>query len=543
MKITRKTLSLVLAAALTLSVFTGCAKSAPSSTPTAPSGSDVKPLKLTMLVPNNQNPYIKFDDREDYPVWQELKKLFEAKGLEIEFEVVAPDQYPTTVQTRIASGNDLPDIINLSSFDDASAMALANKGVIQPINKFVEKCGDGTFTNFIEKDYPFMKQLTTAPDGNIYWYTSVQVQTYQGKPATTNRVINIRKDWLEKLKLPVPTTTDDFIAVMKAFQDNDMNGNGVKDEIVTVDTSGDFFMTGIAQWFGLSNYLTGVDVKNGKIVSPWYQDGIKDYLKFMQRLVAEGLFDTDLIGATYEQTSQRMAENKVGATFDYCMQTWLEPSINAEGAEFLPIYDVNAGDYTPHLIVEPSFFSWHKWAISKDCENPEAVAALLDVLYSPEYETLTAWGIEGKSYEVVDGRRQLMEGVGNAFWEQNAKDHNTPGSGLWSGCVFPTVSLYTMESQFTSRPEHKNEYQKATAYYENVYPDAKYCYTAIATDEQNTRKSEIATDLSTYSSELVTDFVLGRASFDKWDEYMSQPKTLGLDELMAIEQSQLDKFN
>ena len=31
---------------------------------------------------------------------------------------------------------------------------------------------------------------------------------------------------------------------------------------------------------------------------------------------------SSLIGATYEQTSQRMAENKVGATFDYCMQMW-----------------------------------------------------------------------------------------------------------------------------------------------------------------------------------------------------------------------------
>ena len=53
---------------------------------------------------------------------------------------------------------------------------------------------------------------------------------------------------------------------MKAFQENDMNGNGAADEIVTVDTSGDFFMTGIAQWFGVGNYLTSVDVKNNKIV-------------------------------------------------------------------------------------------------------------------------------------------------------------------------------------------------------------------------------------------------------------------------------------
>ena len=125
----------------------------------------------------------------------------------------------------------------------------------------------------------------------IYWYTSVQAQTYEDKPAPTCRVINIRKDWLEKLGLEAPETAEEFVSVMKAFQENDMNGNGAADEIVTVDTSGDFFMTGIAQWFGVGNYLTSVDVKNNKIVSPWYQDGIKDYLKYMNRLVEEGLME------------------------------------------------------------------------------------------------------------------------------------------------------------------------------------------------------------------------------------------------------------
>jgi extracellular solute-binding protein family 1 len=99
-----------------------------------------------------------------------------------------------------------------------------------------------------------------------------------------------------------------------------------------------------------------------------------------------------------------------------------------------------------------------------------------------------------------------------------------------------------MESQFTSRPEHKNEFQKSVVFQDAVYPDAKYCYMAIATDEQNARKAALTTDLSTYSSELVTDFILGRASFDDWDQYIAQMQELGLDELIEIEQSQYDKF-
>ena len=94
-----------------------------------------------------------------------------------------------------------------------------------------------------------------------------------------------------------------------------------------------------------------------------------------------------------------------------------------------------------------------------------------------------------------------------------------------------------MESQFTSRPEHKNEFQKSVVFQDAVYPDAKYCYMAIATDEQNARKAALTTDLSTYSSELVTDFILGRASFDDWDQYIAQMQELGLDELIEMRQA------
>lgn len=113
MKHLKKLTALFLAAALALSMAAcGGASSAPASGPVSGSASAGDGAqRLTMLVPNNTNQYIKFDEREDYPVWQELKALFAQKGLELEFEVVPADQYPTTLQTRIASGTDLPDIV------------------------------------------------------------------------------------------------------------------------------------------------------------------------------------------------------------------------------------------------------------------------------------------------------------------------------------------------------------------------------------------------------------------------------------------------
>ena len=40
----------------------------------------------------------------------------------------------------------------------------------------------------------------------------------------------INKTWLENLGLEMPTTTEEFENVLKAFKDQDPNGNGVADE-------------------------------------------------------------------------------------------------------------------------------------------------------------------------------------------------------------------------------------------------------------------------------------------------------------------------
>ena len=47
---------------------------------------------------------------------------------------------------------------------------------------------------------------------------------------TPNRMF-INKAWIDKLGLSMPTTTDELKAVLKAFHDQDPNGNGVQDEI------------------------------------------------------------------------------------------------------------------------------------------------------------------------------------------------------------------------------------------------------------------------------------------------------------------------
>ena len=93
MKHLKKLVALLLAAVLCLSCAACGGGGDTGTTPPsdeAASGSAQESMHLTMLVPNNANQFIKFDEREEYPIWQALKDECAKKGLEQEFEVIPP---------------------------------------------------------------------------------------------------------------------------------------------------------------------------------------------------------------------------------------------------------------------------------------------------------------------------------------------------------------------------------------------------------------------------------------------------------------------
>ena len=82
-------------------------------------------------------------------------------------------------------------------------------------------------------------------DGSLYWLTHVTRGEYDGTEAGATMCFMIRKDWADKLGKELPTTTDELFDLLVAFQENDMNGNGEKDKVISVKL--DSFQTGIAQ--------------------------------------------------------------------------------------------------------------------------------------------------------------------------------------------------------------------------------------------------------------------------------------------------------
>lgn len=496
--------------------------------------------KLRLLGPAGSNKYIKFEDREKYPVWKEVDKMLTDAGLQLDYELVPAEQYKVTIQTRMASGSSLPDIVNISALDNTTVLNLAKQGVLLDLNPLIEKYSNGNIKKMYNEEMPFAKKSTTSPDGNMYWFSNLHKKTYQGNiPAPVSLTMLLRKDWLDKLNLPVPKTAEEYSQTLKAFREKDANGNGKQDEVLVYDSSA--FNGAIAQWFGLGTDITAVDVENKKVVSPWYQDGIKDYFRYLQQLVKEGVLDTSLIGATGEQKQQKMTENQVASLTDYNLETYQEPTING-GGEFLPLMPLQAVDnITPAAQLEPPFLVWQKYAITKDCKDVEAAIKFFDTIYSEKYADLLYWGIEGQTYKKDANGAKVY--INNVSEEELAKMGQATGRQLFGDTVFPRVQFANLEFELIDKPQHKIDNELNILNYKPYFVNMNDMYLAIPDDQQLEKKTKILTNLTTYSQELATKLALGQKSLDNWDQYISELKKLGLDDLIEINQQLLDRYN
>ena len=489
-----------------------------------------------------------FAERQTQQVWQEAERIFAENGFTFEFEIIADlEQYRTTIQTRLASNYNLPDFCCVDTMTDTEVLDLADMGIILPMNQILETTKGAAYNYFYGGEGEQARNLISREDGSFYWLPRIQINQLNGENKGTSMGVCIRLDWLNTLGLEVPKSLDEFTEALRAFQENDMNGNGIKDEVAVLDTS-TFSGAGINYWFGMVSDYVGVNVTEGKVESPWYSPVAKDYFSYLNSLVNEGLLYADKIGSD-TNTDQLQNENKVSALYYYPVGTYVESPMIAAGYEdayyvgiepFNAVEGVNAfySEETPYLV-------YLKYAVtSAAAGKEETMAKLFDVIYGEEMLNLIDWGIEGVNYEEVDGVRKRLNGDLSSAeqWEKGIIEFD-PICRFF----FPTLrhNERTDEIERTRAAgwEAKADFELNTADYEYKTPNDNSGYYALPTAEETQILAEYTTDLETYSRELAANLTLGRASLDDWDTYMEELKNLGLDEVIAVRQAQLDRAN
>jgi ABC-type glycerol-3-phosphate transport system substrate-binding protein len=530
----KKALALLLTLAMILSLGLGVA--------TADDAQEMTTLKILSREWNSGY----FAGRDTQVVWQEAEKMFHDAGIDFDFEIIVDgDQYKTTIQTRLASAHDLPDLFYGGYTSIPDLLDLADLGIVLKVNEILEITKGNAYNFYYGGNGDQARKLISDVNGDFYWLPRIQVNQLEGENAGTSMCMCIRKDWLEKVDLPVPTSLDEFTAALKAFQDNDVNGNGVVDEFAVSDTS--YFNVGMNLWFGIETCTAdsiGINLTENQVHSAWYNPNIKEYFTYVRGLVEQGLLSADYIGSD-ASSSADLAGNKIAACEYYPVGTYQEASVIAGGcpeAYYIGIYPFDAVEGTKAFYSEETpYLVYLRHCVSNAAEDKlEAVARYFDVIYSDDYINLMEWGVEGKTYEVqADGTYKNLCGTMSTQERYDA--------GL---CAVDALYRYFMPNLYYNErlneiqnkidggyPE-KGEYELATKGYEPKTPNDNTSYYALSTAEETEILAQYSTDLETASRELAANLCLGAVSIDELDAGVENLKALGLDEVLAVRAAQ-----
>ncbi|MDF2718677.1 MAG: extracellular solute-binding protein family 1 [Paenibacillus sp.] len=522
---------LLLVSALSVGVAAGCSEGSTDgkeNTDTAPAAQSNYPGALTYWVPMNANvsaTMISFGEIASY------KELESRTGAKVDFQHPAFGQERDQFNLMIASGR-LPDVIEYlwSGVPKGPDNAIKEKRIIR-LNELIEKHAPNL--SKVLKENPEFRKLATTDEGNLYMFPyfadAPDALVYNG-PA-------LRKDWLDKLGLQVPTTLREWESVLISFRDMDPNGNGIKDEIPLLF---DAKVMNVGNAFVGAYGITSVFYQdNGKVKYGPIDPRFKQFLVMMNRWYEEGLIDKDFATLDQKLKDAKMTEGLVGSM---AMNTGYGiGSYTGAMAKTDPAFKLIAAPY-PSL--EPggqsighkeSPFNGRGAAITASAEQPEKIVRWLDYAYGEAGKMLFNFGIENVSYKMENGYPKLTSLITNNPDQLSMSLAMTRYShGTFSG---PFVYDKRFAEQYASMPEQKQAISLWTkADHSKLMPPL------TMNSAESLKQTSIMNDVNPYYEEMVNKFIMGVEPLDNFDKFVATIRKMGIDEVIRLKQDALDRF-
>ena len=418
----KRTLALLLCLALLASVFAACGgdgNSSTSSTSSASSqakdgessetgtdGEDSAPEAGGEAVngtnPGNELPIVKerhmLDTTKNYNEKASFKNITEETGLTLEFVELAAGTAAEKVPLMLAGG-DMPDVFwGLLS----DAQILQNTSQLTPLEDMLETFAPNSLKTYEELGTDW-RTIATAPDDHIYGMLGRYESLYEN---TGDGIQIINKKWLDAVKKDVPTTLDEYYEVLKAFKEQDPNGNGQADEIPycfsedmwCASITNDMGIWGIGNGYGDTN--SNFHIREGKVSPTVNTPEYREYLEFYHKLYSEGLIDAEGFSQNTEVFSNKIKNNQVGTYYSWTALEYLSSEQEKDWV-VLPTLAAKEGvQPVANGEVDRSTIQKNKWVISSQCEHPEAALRLWDYLARDAESKLTvALGEKGKLWD------------------------------------------------------------------------------------------------------------------------------------------------
>ncbi len=474
-------------------------------------------------------------------------------GVHVDWKLVTSGDAREKRALMIASG-DLPELFlnGYNWFTAADEMQYGSQGSIIPLNKLIDS--NSIYFKKILDENPLYRKIIASTDGNIYSLPTFAECFH----CNYSQKMWINVDWLSKLGLKMPTTTDEYYQVLKAFKEQDPNGNGKADEMPLASTTDGWHyqLDGfLMNAFTYSDADTHLELNNGKIEMSATKDSYREGLRFLNKLYAEKLITPQSFTMNASSMSKlneggdKTVVGSVPGGANYIFASGQAVSSRWKEYDIMPpLKGPNGFVSAPNYSATRNVITGDT-AISKNAKNPELLMRWVDWLYSDEG---TLWhdtngGREGQEYRKAEAGEKGLGGDPALF--TSLKVANGDNNVVWEQFAPGNMSKKFREGWTVDQDWHVDSpmaqevqlFQGSKAY-EAVAPAADQSLPNLfVSPDKISDYTRIKTGVDDYIKESVTKFIIGDLSLDKdWDSYVSKLDAIGLQDYLKMCQESYD---
>lgn len=480
-----------------------------------------------------------------------VKELEARLNVKFEFITVnATDNYDNVINLNI-SGGDWPDLIswNWSNYSGGIEAAIED-GLVEAFTLAELKEKVPNYYNLIAGN-EYINRAMTLTDGTVATFCYVEEST---KRAAYSGYA-IRKDWLDRLDLEVPTNMAELHDVLVAFKEQDANGNGdPSDELPMSDRSSLNLMRELSAAWGLVYNAPQLDPVTGE-VTYWTEvnDGqnFRDFVMTMRQWYAEGLIDPQFTSNTQTEINSYVTSDKQGFYHTNTNRypgyyTLLHDTVasyaDPDSVVLLPLerfgYEYTAEGQEPkHYTTAMNTLNWVAsqegnviTSAARKAGKVDKILEVINYMYSEEGTTLISWGVEGVSFKYDENH--------NKVWLDtvlNTTDGSLSSNAVMKYCIptrgeFPKIM--DLQAWMTVDASHPDG-QTALDYNFGADKDLLIPNIQLVGEDADTY-SRIINDVNTAIAETFLSVIIGNKPESAIDDLYKTIDSMGIEQAIDI---------
>ena len=538
----KRFLALAMASILLASSFAACAPAAEDNKPKEPSsninveGLPIAKEEVTYEIMISKNESDKTNSQNEKDI---MKLTTKDTNVNIEWREVMGAQFTEQFGLILSTGDNTPDAFKC--WPTEQQMAENADDFYELTDETLETYAPNITAQMKEHVDDGLDSLRKT-DGKIY---ALPTGVWSEYANWATSIMYIRKDWVEDLDMEMPKTIDDLYEILVAFKENDMNGNGDKNDEIP-------FIYGQANWAGKLQAISGAwgiagrnlnadswygRVEDGKYILNITDQRFKDYLTEMNKWNDAGLINKD--GFTLTGSEYNALTNTPDA---YGLRGTWTPNVDEYEEKWAPLPVLTAKGYED-MAMKPGELDTitankNGFIITSECEQPEGLLRWWDHLHSnPDWKRISRDGPEGECWfkgddglAYVKVPEKLPAGIANT-----TEYHNTYGWRSSSAAMF---------GDDTAKPDPDVLSADSIRYdvgkmYEEYFP--KEHVPAIPVPAEVAEEfSYVKTEIETCVDNFMGTAVVNGFTDADWDAFQQELKDLGIDEWVTYYQNIID---